>query len=79
MREIIIFGANCGKCKKVEALFNKVISDHNIEASITKNENWEEMAIHNVTYVPSVMVNGKIVAKGIVPTENQILKLLNLN
>jgi predicted thioredoxin/glutaredoxin len=78
MYEIVIFGAKCGKCKKVESLIKKVITDNHIEATTIKNESWEDMAFNNVTYIPSVMLDGKIVFKGIIPTENQILKLFNL-
>lgn len=79
MYDIVVFGANCGKCKKVEILFRKVIANHNFSATVTKNENWEDMATHNVTYVPTVMINGKIVFKGILPTEKQIIEIFNKN
>ncbi|MBK9254053.1 MAG: thioredoxin family protein [Saprospiraceae bacterium] len=76
MKDIVIFGANCGKCKKAEAIIKSVITKYDLKANITKCENLEVMIQHNVSYLPSIMINNVIKFKGIVPTEKEFLKAL---
>lgn len=75
-REVIIFGANCGKCKKTESLIRSVILKNNFPVAVHKSENWEEMILHNITYLPTVVIDGKIRFKGIVPGEIELIKYL---
>lgn len=76
MKQIVLFGANCGKCKKAEKLIRKVLIDFNAPVAFEKSENLELMSAHQVIYLPSIMINNQIYFKGIVPSENQLRKVL---
>lgn len=76
MKQVILFGANCGKCKKVERIIRKVIQEEGLEVSFEKSEDLEMMMQHQVHYIPSVMIDQKVCFKGTVPTEKEILNLL---
>lgn len=75
-KDIVIFGANCRKCKNVEAVINSVVTKYELKANIAKCENLEVMIKHNVSYLPSIMIDNVIKFKGIVPTEKEFLKAL---
>lgn len=77
VKHIVVFGANCGKCKKAEALIRSVINKLQVQANVTKCEDWDVMVKHNVTYLPTIMIDNVIKFKGIVPTENELIKSLN--
>ncbi len=77
VKQIVVFGANCGKCKKAETLIRSVINKLKLHADITKCEDWDVMVKHNVTYLPTIMIDNVIKFKGIVPSENELIKSLN--
>lgn len=76
MKRIVLFGANCGKCKKTEANLRAVIEKCNLDAVLVKSEDVEEMVKHNVCYLPTVLIDDKIYFKGIVPSEKDIMRVL---
>jgi small redox-active disulfide protein 2 len=76
MKQIVLFGANCGKCKKTEAIINSVIEKYSINAAFLKVTDIQEMIKNNINYLPSVIIDNKIVFKGIVPSEKEVLKVL---
>jgi hypothetical protein len=77
IKHIVVFGANCGKCKRAESIIRSAISKLQMQANITKCEDWDVMIQHNVTYLPTIMIDNVIKFKGIVPTENELIKALN--
>lgn len=77
VKHIVVFGANCGKCKKAELLIRSVIAKLQLKAEVTKCEDWDIMVKNNVTYLPTIMIDNVIKFKGIVPSENQLIKSLN--
>lgn len=76
MKQIVLFGANCGKCKKVERTIRKILEENEIDASFEKTEDLKIMMQHQVHYLPSVMIDQKVYFKGTVPSEKEILKAL---
>lgn len=76
MKQIVLFGANCGKCKKAEKIIRKVITDFAEPTVFEKSENLELMSAHQVVYLPSIMIDNKLYFKGTVPSEQQLIKAL---
>jgi small redox-active disulfide protein 2 len=76
LKQIVVFGANCGKCKKAEANIRSVLTKYQINAEVSKCDDWEIMVKNNVNYVPSVMIDNVLKFKGIVPSEKEILEVL---
>lgn len=72
MKQVVLFGANCGKCKKVERMIRKVIQAEGIAIDFTKTEDLETMMQHQVHYLPSVMIDQKVCFKGTIPSEKEI-------
>lgn len=76
-KEIVVLGTGCKKCKTLETLVNKVVSENNIEATVTKEEDLMKIMEYGVMATPAMVINGKVVIKGRLPKENELLQLIN--
>lgn len=74
--EIKVLGTGCAKCKTLEKLTRDVVAKNGIDATITKVEDILEIMKFNVMSTPALVVDGKVVIKGRVPTESEIAALL---
>lgn len=76
--EIKILGTGCAKCKTTQQLVEKVVSEKNIDATVTKVEDIMEIMKFNVMSTPAVVVDGVVKLKGRVPSEKDILQALGI-
>ncbi|MDY9918094.1 MULTISPECIES: thioredoxin family protein [Dysgonomonadaceae] len=76
--EIKILGTGCTKCKTTQQLVEKVVSEKNIDATVTKVEDIMEIMKFNVMSTPAVVVDGVVKLKGRVPSEKDILQALGI-
>ena len=74
--KIEVFGSGCANCKKLENNVRTAVKELGIKAKIIKIEKLEDMLARGVMSVPVLMVDGKAVVKGRVPSVNGIKKLL---
>jgi len=74
--EIKILGSGCSKCKTLEELTRKVVKDNGIDATITKIEDIVDIMKFNIMTTPALVVNGKVVAKGRIPSGDEIKQFL---
>lgn len=74
--EIKILGTGCSKCKTLEKLTREVVEQNNIDASITKVEDIMEIMKYGVISTPCLVVDGKVVIKGRVPSQEEIRQVL---
>ena len=74
--EIIILVTGCTKCKKLYERVKKVLAENKIEATVTKQEDIMEIMKYNVMTTPALVVDGKVVLKGKVPSEAELTILL---
>jgi small redox-active disulfide protein 2 len=74
--EIKILGTGCSKCKTLEELTRKVVKDNRIDAHITKVEDIVEIMKYNIMTTPALVVDGKVVVKGRVPSSEEIKQFL---
>jgi len=76
--EIKVLGSGCSKCKTLEEITRKVVKDNGIDATIIKVEDIVEIMKYNIMTTPALVVNGKVVAKGRVPSAEEIRKFLTI-
>jgi small redox-active disulfide protein 2 len=76
--EIKILGTGCAKCKTLEELTRKVVKDNGIQANISKVEDIVEIMKFNIMTTPALVVNGKVVTKGRIPSAEEIKQLLSI-
>ena len=74
--EIKVLGTGCQKCKTLEKVTREVVAESNIEATITKVEDIVEIMKFNVMTTPALGVDGKVVLKGRVPSNNELKEIL---
>lgn len=74
---IKILGTGCPKCQTMAAVVKEVVAENNIEATIEKVEDIEEILKFNVLSTPALVIDGVITIKGRVPSKSEVLELLN--
>ena len=71
-------GTGCSKCRTLEEITRRVVSDNGIEAEITKVEDIVEIMKFNIMTTPALIVNGKVVSKGRIPSAVEIKQFLSI-
>lgn len=74
--EIKILGTGCPKCKTLEKLTQDVVTKNGIDATITKVEDIIEILKYNIMTTPALVIDGKVVVKGRVPSAEEIKQML---
>ncbi|MEZ7867165.1 MAG: thioredoxin family protein [Paludibacteraceae bacterium] len=73
---IQILGTGCPKCKSLEKATRDVVAQNNIDATITKVEDIMEIMNFNVMTTPALVINGKVVVKGRIPSNDELKQIL---
>ncbi|MEN3186067.1 MAG: thioredoxin family protein [Atribacterota bacterium] len=74
--EIQVVGAGCPKCRMVEANVKKACEELNLEAEVSHVYDMREFLKLGVRITPAVLVDGKVVVAGKVPTVEELKNLL---
>lgn len=74
--EIKVLGPGCAKCKNMEKVVRETVEQNGIDASITKVEDIMEIMNYGVMTTPALVVDGKVVIKGRVPSGDEVLKAI---
>ena len=73
---IVILGPGCPNCKKVEALAKEAVEELAIEATFQKVTDPVEIMTYPILRTPGLVVNGKVVCSGRIPTKAEVLSWL---
>jgi small redox-active disulfide protein 2 len=73
---IQVLGTGCPKCKSLEKATREVVAQNNIDATITKVEDIVEIMKFNVMTTPALVIDGKVVVKGRVPSNDELKQIL---
>lgn len=76
MIDIKILGPGCPKCKTLEKLTREVVEQSGIEATVTKVDDIVAIMNYGVMTTPALVVDGKVVVKGRVPSAEEIRKFI---
>lgn len=76
---IKILGTGCPKCKTLEKVTRQAVDELGIEATIEKVEDIVKIMAYNVMHTPVLVIDEKVVLKGIVPGVNQVKEILIRN
>lgn len=74
--EIKVLGTGCAKCKALEKATIEAVEKSGVKATVTKVEDIVEIMQSGVMTTPALIIDGKIVVKGKVPSVNEISALL---
>lgn len=74
--EIKVLGAGCSKCTKLESIVKEIIAEKNLDATVTKVEDFKEILSFGVMKTPGLVVDGKVVFSGSVPKKAKVEEFL---
>ncbi|ODS67819.1 MAG: glutaredoxin [Acidovorax sp. SCN 65-28] len=72
MMDIKVLGTGCANCKSTIALIDQVAKAKGVEVKLEKVEELRDIMGYGVMSTPGVVINGKVVHAGGVPTREKI-------
>ena len=70
--EIKVLGSGCSKCRVTIGMIERVARDLGVAVEIVKVQSPEEIQRHGVQATPAVIIDGKIVHSGGLPSHDEI-------
>ncbi|MFO7843125.1 MAG: thioredoxin family protein [Bacteroidales bacterium] len=77
--EIKVLGTGCPKCKKLEQITRDVVTEMNVDATISKVEDITKIMEYGVMLTPALVINEKVVFSGQLPSANEIKEQITKN
>jgi small redox-active disulfide protein 2 len=75
---IIVLGTGCAKCKMLDQLTRKVVTEMRLDAQVVKEEDIIKIMSYGILRTPGLVVDGKIILSGRIPSESELKELLTL-
>lgn len=75
--QIKVLGTGCKKCNELEQATRNAIEALGINANIEKEEDIMKIMEYGVNRTPALVVDGKVVISGRVPSEKELKELLS--
>lgn len=72
MINIKVVGSGCPNCQNLANLCSEVTNEQNIEANIEKITNVNDFADLGIFKTPGLVVNGKVLSQGKIPTKSTL-------
>ena len=73
MINVKVLGSGCANCQRLEATVRKVVEARSLSAEIEKVTDYAEIMKWSILSTPGLVVNGKLVSAGRIPTEAEIV------
>ena len=77
MKEIKVLGSGCANCRDTVALIEQVAQARGVAVSLQKVEELHDIMGYGVMSTPGVVIDGKVVHAGGVPSREKIEQWLN--
>jgi small redox-active disulfide protein 2 len=74
--EIKVLGTGCPNCKMLEKMTKDAVTDMGINASVTKEEDIMKIMEYGILRTPGLVVDGKVVMSGRLPSVNELKEIL---
>lgn len=75
--EIKVLGTGCPTCKTLEKLVRDAVTELNIDATITKEEDIMNIMSYGIMRTPGLVVDGKVAMSGRLPSEKELREILS--
>jgi small redox-active disulfide protein 2 len=72
MKNVKILGTGCTNCKSTYALIEEVAKAKGIDIQLEKVEDLKAIMSHGVMSTPGVVIDGKVVHAGGIPTRSKV-------
>ena len=77
MKNIKVLGTGCANCRKLEHMVRRTVENLKIDAIVEKEEDIMKIIAYGVRRTPALVIDEKVVLYGRVPTEKELIQLLN--
>jgi small redox-active disulfide protein 2 len=77
MKIIEVLGPGCANCKRLEANAREAAIMAGVEAEVIKVTDYAEIAAHGVLSTPGLVIDGKLVSAGRIPSAGDIAEWLS--
>lgn len=74
--EIKILGPGCYTCQALATRVEMAVEQLGIEATVQHVHDYQEYVTHGILFTPGLVIDGKLVSAGRVPTIEQLTALL---
>ncbi len=74
--DIKILGSGCAKCHALERSVRAAVEREGMHATVSKVEDIMDIMAYGVMMTPALVVDNKILVKGRVPSEEEIITML---
>ncbi len=74
--EVKVLGVGCCKCKDLEQLTKEVLSELGLTAEVEHLRDFRDYLKYGVMQTPALVVDGKVVVAGRVPSKAELAKFL---
>jgi len=74
--DVKVLGPGCPQCDHLEQVLMQLLAEMQLPASIEHVRDFKEIAKYRVMGTPALVINGKVVSKGSVPSKDKIKKWL---
>ncbi|MFZ2193297.1 MAG: thioredoxin family protein [Candidatus Moraniibacteriota bacterium] len=77
--KIKILGTGCPNCQKLEKNTSQALFELKLEAQVEKITDIEKIMSYGIMSMPAIIVDEKVLSYGVVPSTEEIKKLLSEN
>ncbi len=74
--DVKVLGPGCGNCKRLEKATRIALASLGLEATVSKVTDYGEIAAYGVMSTPGLVVDGRVLVSGRVPSPAEVRELL---
>ena len=74
--EIEVLGPGCYTCQALASRVELAVEQLGIEATVKRVHDYQEYTTYGILFTPGLVIDGKLVSAGRVPTMKQLVTLL---
>jgi small redox-active disulfide protein 2 len=79
MNIIKVYGSGCSNCKKLEQMCYNALQELQIDASVEKVTDLQEIMKTGILSTPGLEINGKMISSGKLPTQSTLVRWIQDN
>ncbi len=76
--KILVLGPGCPKCTEAEKIVKTALQEVEVEASVGKISDFQEIAKLGVFSTPAVVIDGEVKCVGKVPSKSEVIGWLTI-